>query len=269
VAYTPSRGATRNLRWLFAGSCFAVLPVIASFPSSRLLLVALIGFTPLLAGFVQHAWSAFRARGPRSARVYGVLASALMLGLFHVITPSWLTRSEIVGLHYGASAIRQAVLHMDAGPELAQQRVVVLAALEGGTSMYIPLTRKRHGLAAPKASWTLSLAQAPHLLSRDSARSFTLLVLHGYTMLATAPEQLLRAPAYALRAGDRVDLGGLQVTVLRLLRGMPVEIRVELDVPLEHPSLHFVTPTHAGIRRFPMPEVGATAIVPAPVIPAL
>jgi len=148
--------------------------------------------------------------------------------------------------------------------------MVVIAAVEGGTSVYIPLTRARHGRTVPKSCWTLSLTGAPHLLVRDSINSFMLSPLTGFAMLSNALEHMLRPPDQPLHAGDKVDVGGMKVTVMTIskrLHGLPKSIRVEFDVPLEDPSLVFVLPTQEGIKPYHLPAVGESAIVPAPTVP--
>ena len=165
-------------------------------------------------------------------------------------------------------AIRDAVLGMQVdAARLSRQRLVVLAALEGGTSMYIPMTRRRFGLSTPLACWTLSITPAPYLLSRDADNAFTIRFTNVFTMLASAPEQLLRSASEPLRVGDQVDVGGMRVTVRQLYRGRPRSIHVEFDTSLDDPSLVFVVPVREGIRPFALPRVGETVTVPVPVIP--
>jgi len=165
--------------------------------------------------------------------------------------------------------VRGAVLRMEVDDALLSgQRLVVLAALEGGTSMYIPMTRRRFGLAVPRACWTLSIVPAPYVLTRVADSALTIRFTDVFTMLASAPEELLRSPADRFRIGDVVDLGGMRVTVRQLYRERPRAIHVEFDAPLEDPSLVFVHPVAEGMKRFPLPRIGESVTVPMPVIPA-
>jgi hypothetical protein len=91
--------------------------------------------------------------------------------------------------------------------------------------------------------------------------------MDGRTMLATTPEQLFRSKAEPLREGDRIDLDGLSVTVRSMFKERPTSIAVELDVPLEDPSLLFLIPTEKGFERYELPPIGHAAIVPAPQVP--
>lgn len=264
--------STRNpdLRWLAAGSVLSLFPVIGSFPSSRLVLVPLIGFAAVLATFVVERCAGLRARmrSQARARAIGGAVLAVVLASYHVVVPGWLTRVETLGLYHTSGFIRDAVLgmHVD-NARLGRQRVVVLAALEGGTSMYIPMTRRRFGLSTPLACWTLSIVAAPYTLSRDADNAFSIRFTDVFTMLASAPEELLRSPSEPLRVGDVVDVGGMRVTVQQLYRGRPRAIHVEFDTSLDDPSLVFVVPVRDGIKPFALPRVGQSVTVPVPVIP--
>ncbi|KAF0167898.1 MAG: hypothetical protein FD160_4013, partial [Caulobacteraceae bacterium] len=264
--------ATRNLdlRWLAVGSVLSLFPVIGSFPSSRLVLVPLIGVAAVLATFVVERFTDHFARIPGAGRfrALGGVALAVLVASYHVVVPGWLTRVETLGLYQTSGFIRDAVLGMHVeDARLSRQRMVVLAALEGGTSMYIPMTRRRFGRSTPLACWTLSIVAAPYVLSRDADNAFTIKFTDVFTMLASAPEELLRSPAEPFRVGDVVDVGGMRVTVRQLYKGRPRSIHVEFDTSLDDPSLLFVVPVREGIKPFALPRVGESVTVPVPAIP--
>lgn len=263
---TPRNAHTRNLGWLLAGAALASLPVVASFPSSRLLLATLLGFAPLLAAFVLASFSAIGERWrSKPVKTALSLAAAGLAGSFHLGVSAWQSHVEVMGLAGGIPAIRSAVLNMRVDArKLPEQHVVVLAALDGGSSQYIPLTRALHGRTVPLTCWTLSLTPSEHVITRDSERSFILAPLEGYTLPGSG--DILRSEALPLHVGDSVDVGGMRVRVLALVNGQPKAIRVTFDVPLEDPSLLFVLPTGNGIRPFPLPAVGDTKIIPIPIV---
>jgi hypothetical protein len=247
---TPRNAQTRNLGWLLAGAAAASLPVVASFPSSRLLLATLLGFAPLLAAFVIASFSAIGERWrSKPLRTALSLTAAGLAGSFHLGVSAWQSHVEVLGLAGGIPTIRS---------------VVVLAALDGGSSQYIPLTRAMHGRTVPRTCWTLSLTPSEHVITRDSERSFILAPLEGYTLPGSG--DILRSEALPFHIGDSVDVGGMRVRVLAMIQGQPKAIRVTFDVPLEDPSLLFVLPTADGIRPFALPAVGDTKIIPIPIV---
>jgi hypothetical protein len=269
LARDPARERAPHVRWLALGSVLALVPVVGSFPSTRLLIIAEVGFAALLGQLVVACFrdlpSRLRAAPVRAS--LAVLIGGLMVAL-HVAVPAKLTAAHASAFRVAANNARKTIMTIDADARrLPQQRVVVLAALEYGTSLYIPIVLARHGRKPPRSCWTTSFAPAPHVLRRESATSFTLTPMNGYAMLANAPEQLFMDPSTPFRPGDVVDLGGLTITVLST-KGQHIQsIRVTTDVPLEHRSLLFVLPTAAGIRRFPMPAVGEIVVLPEPTVP--
>lgn len=261
----------RHLRWLVWGGALSVLPVVGSFPSSRVLMVPEIGAAAFLATLVVLGLAELRRRAAHGrARAALIALAAGSVLCFHFFLPARVSHADSAGMRLGATATRKAIFTMEANVrKLPLQRVVVLAAREYGTSMYIPMTRARFGKPAPPLCWTLSLTPAPHVILRESATAFRLAPMNGFAMLTTAPEELLSDPNDPFVPGSVVDLGGMTITVLETDGPRVQAIRVEADVPLEDPSLWFVVPTMAGIRRFPMPRIGEIAHVPEPVIPPL
>lgn len=260
-----------HLRWLVWGSVASLLPVVGSFPSSRLVIIACIGMSALLATIVVLCFSDLRERYARAPVRTSTMAlvGALVFG-FHLLVPAQFTRADSMSVKLGSISMRKATLTIEADRKrLPLQRLVVVSALEYGTSIYIPMVLARHGRRPPKSCWTTSLAPGPHVLLRDSLTSFKLAPADGYAMLANAPEELFADPNAPFKAGDVVDLGGLKITVLQTAGRHIQAIRVEADVPLEDPSLHFVTPMLSGIRHFIMPPVGQAVRLPAPVVPPL
>jgi hypothetical protein len=270
VRSTPRDDSTRNARWMLAGGALSLAAVIGSFPSSRLLLIAMLGFAPTFATFafaqlsgVRERWASGDGRRRRRIALSAGLAGGFVV--FQLIVPAMHTYEETGGVAHGANTIRRSVLKMHVDQRrLPEQHLVILVTLDGGASLYIPLTRALHGMSVPKTCWTLSLTPSDHVLTRDSERSFVLSPTSGYTLLAGAPESMLRSLDEPFRAGDTVDVGGMKIKVLALLRGAPKAIRVTFDHPLEHPDLLFVLPTKSGIRPFPMPAVGESVIIPFP-----
>lgn len=266
IRSTPRDAQSRNARWLLLGGLLAILPVTGSFPSSRLLLIAVIGFAPFLSTWAIAAFRDLRARYA-DAKVHTALLAACagLLALYHVLVPSWQSYLEIYGTYINANAVRRTVLEMQVDDRtLPQKRMVVVSALEGGASLYIPLTRARYHRTLPETCWTLSLTAADHLFTRDTLRSFILSPMSGYALLAGDPENMLHPTDHPFRVGQSVDVGGMRVKVLALLRGMPKVIRVSFDVPLEDPSLLLVQPTTKGLRKFRIPGVGESVIIPTP-----
>jgi len=57
------------------------------------------------------------------------------------------------------------------------------------------------------------------------------------------------------------------VMIQSLRDGFPDKLLVRFEWPLEHPALHFMTVTREGMRGFRFPPIGASVLVPKPVMP--
>jgi hypothetical protein len=270
-AAEPGRERVLHLRWLAWGSALSILPVVGSFPSSRLMSIAEIGMAPALAACVLWCFrdfaQRFKANGVRTL-LAGIVGAAV-LGM-HLVVAAHASYQESVNVKYTSMAIRKRNLTIEADRRrLHLQRVVILSALEYGTSLYVPYVLERHGQRPPRACWPISLSPGPHVLIRDSARSFRLAPDAGFQLMSNAPEELFRDPNVAFKRGDTFDLGGLKVTVLETNGTYIQLIRIETDVPLDDPSLLFVLATPTGLRRFVMPPIGRVARLPPPTLPML
>jgi hypothetical protein len=174
----------------------------------------------------------------------------------------------MIGIDVGSKQIRNAVLQFDADDiRLKRQHVILLAAPEGSTSMYVPLTRWLYNKPVPLSCFTLSLVPSPYALTRVADNSFTIDFRSPAAILRTAPEQLLRGPQRKLKVDDVINTGVFRIVVLALKDGRPSRLMVRFDVPLEHPALRFMVATREGIKNFPLPPVGAAVEVPFPEIP--
>lgn len=254
-AWLARRGwGRRDLRFLALGSAFAVLTVVPSFPSSRLLLAAWLGFAPLLAAELAAAL----------VRPGATRALAAIVLIYQLALPITLQRMELAGAPSHGQRMRSAIARADLD---AERNLILLSAFDGGSSVYLPATRRVLGRPAPRRCLVLSWVPAPYLLARESPSAFSMRFGRATTLLRSRGEQLFRAPERPLRAGEVVDVGLFRATILELRDGMPVHVRFDFDRPLDSPSLQFMVPADDGFRRYELPPLGASLAVPAPVVP--
>jgi hypothetical protein len=267
---TLGRHRHRNVRWLVLGGLISLVPVCASFPSSRLVLVALIGFEPLLAVFIVESAAQLAQLRSGSIRALSMAVLGALLFLYQVVIPVGLQRVEIAGVPEAVARVREAMLRMDVDERaFPTQDLILLTALEGGTSMYLPATRLRYGHPAPRSCKLLSYVPAPYTLVRLARNAFTIRYDGGYALLRTSNERLFRSQRLPLRQFDTVDVGTFRATIIDMYEGLPRSVLFEFDRPLEDPSLLFMIPVPQGYRRFEMPAIGQPAAVPPPGIPQL
>ena len=256
-----TRGRRDPLAWLALGALLALLPSAAPFPSSRLLLAALVGFCPLAAAFIVDALAQPRRRWRVTSAI------ALLVPLVGVST--WHTHSEARDGHAAVRTIPRAIHAMQVDDAaLPRQRLIIMNAVEGHLGFYVPLIRGQQRLSVPERCWVLSGSPMPMHLLRIAGHAFELEMALGQSATASSYEQMFRSSREPLRVGDRFDLDGMRVTVLAVRGGGFTRARFELDRPLDDPSLVFLHAGVSGLKRFDLPPVGERVYVPPPVPPA-
>ena len=259
MAYAQRRHRCPNVRWLLLGALLSVVPVCGSFPSSRLTLAACIGFIPLVASIVVRTVGSL-SEGFRPRALIGAA-----LFSYQVIVPSVQQRDEAVMFELVSREVKNMLVNLPVEEEgFGSRDMVVLTAVDGGISAYLPLTRHRFAQSVPRSCWTLSHVPAEYTLTRTQPNVFTISFQGDHSTLSSLAEQLLRDPSHHFHAGDVVNAGAMRVTVLETLEGRPRAIEVSFDRSIDDPSLMFFYPTFEGYKRFRMPAVGESVVVPAP-----
>ncbi len=240
----------RGARWLLAGAGLSLLPVAATEPMNRLLLLPSLGGAVLVAILVRYGWTA-TGRLERAA-AYGLLVVHVPLSAI-----GWITHHH--GLATAGPRAEEVLLtrHL----EVASRRVVLIAAPDFATAVYAQSVRAYRGVPQPRAWWTLSAAPYDHRLTRTGMDSFELEVVGG-RMLSTAYERVFRGSDPALRAGARVALDGATATVLDADEVGPKRVAFHFAVPLEDPSLLILEWRDGKLQPMALPAVGASRYLP-------
>lgn len=261
-------GRYRSAGFLALGSLLSLGPVLASFPSSRLLLLPLVGACPVLAAFVVEQFGgAVRGGLRRVGGIVGLLVAIVLLTI-HGGWAAWSSYQHQALLRHDSEVITAADLHVRFDErDLEQKDVLILAAVEGGTSYYFRFVRQQYGRVAPKTARVLSLTAARHRLTRVADNGLVLSVLDGFRMVSSASDQLLHAAPVEFHVGQQIELTGMRVTVEEVVDALPTSIRVDLETSLDDPSLLLIYPTHQGFVEITPPRVGQFLELPGPMIP--
>jgi hypothetical protein len=240
----------RSLRWVIAGAALALVPSLASITESRLLFPPLFGASVIVAYGVQSL----------GAQRFGfaLLAACQLLGPPLYIAPT------IRGIPNFARGVRASLLDpaLDA-PIANSAKVLLLAAADATTTIYLPLARRLAKRTAPASCQLLSSSSDPQRLERSSPTTFTLERLGSHlSPLDYYASAFNRGP---LASGERFESPGMRVTIECAADGRPMRTRFELDQPLERMLL--LQQTIAGLRPLTFPPVGGSVIVDPPVPP--
>jgi hypothetical protein len=242
----------RHCRWLFLGAALSLLPVAATFPSNRLLLVPGLGGSVAVAVVLVAGW---RARGGRSR---GVVAGAGVLAFSHLVLAPLFWPLITLGfrtINAQTLSVIQALERELDFQRLPEQRVVTLAVPNPVLGMYAPMILAARGMPQPAAWWALTLSSQPHVLTRTGPSSFELSLTRG-RFLTEEFETLFRSPSHPLPQGTQVKLSRMTVTVVEADGEGPRRLGFEFDTPLEAPSLILLHWKDGALRRFTPPPEG-------------
>ena len=253
-AVWPSLEASERagLRWLGVGAAMSVVPVLATFPLNRLLLMPSIGGSAFLALVLWRGWSA-EARVPRfGARL--LFVTTVLLGLV-----SWPV--TCVAMKLGGDEQTRSSLETSLTDAQLSGRVFVFVAPDPLASLYVPMVRVWNDKPLPRAFVTLSFAPFAHRLTRTAPDTVELEVVDG-RMLETVFEQLMRSSKFPVPVGLRVRLDGAWLTVLALDAGLPRRVQVQFDVNPEQGDYLLAKWEGGQLAPLTLPAVGQSLELP-------
>ena len=243
----------RGLRWLTLGCAMSLVPVLATFPLNRLLLMPSIGGSALLAAVMWHGWKAADDRVLRyGARL--LFFTTVILGVI-----GWPTAAILLKL--GGDEMTRTALQTRISDEALSGRVVVFVAPDPLASLYTPMVRGWHHKPLAVSWVTLSFAPFAHRLKRTAVDTVELEVVDG-RMLETVFEQLMRSSSFPVPMGMKVRLEGAELTVLGFDQGLPNKVSLRFD---ENPELGGYTIArweNGELAPMVLPALGETLELP-------
>lgn len=243
-----------GLRWLSLGAALSVVPVLATFPLNRLLLMPSVGGAAIVSVVLVHGWRSASRAVRVGARV--LFVPAVVLGVI-----GWPANALVYRLA-GDLQEREA-LETSMSDEALSGRVFVFLAPDPSAVLYPGMLRSLRGKPPPKSWVSVSFAAYAHRLTRTSERDVEVEVIDG-RMMESVFEQLVRSTAYPMALGHRVHLNGAFVEVIGLDQGLPNRLRVTFDEVPEGGGL--TLGQWEGERLVPLvlPAVGQSVVLPKP-----
>ena len=251
-----------EIRFWGASAAAALIPLAASVPGERLLILSGIGASALLAHLVVWCADAWRSGGSQATRRLGLFTAALTLLVHLVIASAFLSLdSYFVGRDFINMGFSVAPV-LGEEPSLGEQDVVVVNAPNTLHGMMIPGQRQKYGLPLPGRTWILGSGTRERLVTRPDATTLELFAEQGYLLDPFAAH--FRGPGHPFRRGEEIELLNHTVTVAEVTDdGRPRRVRVRFQVPLERPELHFLVWDGSEYVRFPLPEIGQKVVIPS------
>lgn len=259
----PNRDRATLFWWL--GTLLAVLPVTASFPSDRLLLLVNLGAMALVARAVRVAWPgagragadvpAARALGAALLLVHGVLSPTLL---------PWRARQ----MQQLGAATERAFACLDDIEQLDRRTLVVLGAPADFFVSYLQAERGARGLPRPEhVYWVANPGASLHVRASDEN---TLELERDGGFFTSPAEALYRSRRSPLAPGTRIRLSGLEARIGTVdAQGAPLHVELRFPEPLDSGRLVFLV-LRGDVYEPVLPsELGSQPIAGAPPIAEL
>jgi hypothetical protein len=238
--------------WAF-GQTLAVLPISASAPHDRYLLIVGFGAMGLLAQFLWGALSRERWCPERGLRRWVVGLTACALILINVIV----SPSHVVGVAVGRVRMKPNAVRIPVDASIGRQVLVIVNAPQAvGVFQWFFFRTVNH---QPIPAHTRMLASGLPPLRIDRADAQTVRV-----RWEGRQEPIFRPPDRPLVTGQRVRLAGTDVEVTGVSPdGSPVEAIFRFDRNLDDPRLRWIQwDTLQGyFVPFRPPSIGKTAFI--------
>jgi hypothetical protein len=243
-----------SARFWALGMLLSAIPVSASLPGERLLLVVGFGAGPLLAHVFLRAWSLsprggaqgqppeapaapdvpFASASSRAQSAGGTAQRALLgslVALHLVIAPCSLPPRayafELVG-----RAIDRIDRSIPATADIRERTVVVLSAPVNIFLSYLQLSRATRDVPRPRHLYWLSSASSPTEVVREDRYSLRVTQAAGF--LSRPEETHYRAGVHDLPLGTRLERADMHIEVAASTPdGRPASVLFRFDEPLE------------------------------------
>jgi hypothetical protein len=256
----------RNIGWVVLGSFLSLIPMLLPPPTTRLILPASLGFSALWSALLVFCYRGLcqitKKRNIGFSFVF--LIGALLIFGFHCIIPVVRSTQETSGFIEYVTSVNEWILNADIRDDrIAEQDVVLVDSTDHTVAFYTPFVRGYHHRPLPKSCRILNASRWPYDITRTAENELMLSTLDG-TLLSSEIETLYNNRKIPFRVGDRVELEGLTVDILRRYRGKPSQVRFVFDRTLEDPSYLFLHSTISGLRKMTLPTIGETARIPVP-----
>lgn len=257
-----------QIRWMLVGALLSLVPMVASFPTSRLVLPAAVAASAAAALIVLRGVTRFRELWPTArVRACAALSVAAVVCHFQVWEAGHTSYIETRVANHAYASVKHWLLDAEIDDTtIARQHLVLLTSAEHTSTIFLPFVRAFFGHPMPLSSRVLSASPHAHDVYRPAPNVLELSVLGG-TMLSSDLETLYRDDRFPFHVGETVRLPGLTAYIVRMLWGKPQTVRFVFDKSVDDPSYRFLVSSPEGFVRARLPEVGQRVRYRKPTFP--
>jgi hypothetical protein len=250
----PLWGRDPVARFWTLGLFLATVPVTATFPMDRLLVLTGVGAMGLVAQLLSSALESGDAAGPARRRV--LQTSAIVLVVVHLVVAPLVLPLRALSVRFLNAWSARATEAFPEGEAIRGKTLVVLRAPADGSVGYTLVERAARGVPRPAGLRLLASGLASVQVTRLDERTLRVRPALGFG--STEGERMVRGLSRPFRVGDEVRLGNLQVLVTGVnAEGRATEAVFRFDRPLEDPSLLWFSWQGAGLVPYSPPAVAA------------
>jgi len=254
----------RNVRFLLLGAIAALVPVVGSFPSSRLTIAAYMGLAPAFALFMRELARrlgalSFAPTFRFAARFASLAAGVAVIVHFQLYSPLQANIAAQVN-HYATTGEWAQAAELNVST-LPQQRVFMVSGSEFTTTFFFSYIWAQAGFPLPKSYYPITACPCANQVTRTAPNELLLRGM-GSVYLASGEENMFQSPGRIWHEGETVLLEDMKVRAEEVVDGHPSQLRFTFDRPLEDPSYVFLTALPNGIVRWTPPSLGEQVLVP-------
>ena len=257
VLFIPLVVRDRVARFWGLGALLSLIPIAAVGPENRLLGFVGLGSMALLAQLTQALLAgSFVASVPRVWKGFAWAATLLLL-LLHLIAAPFLGIARIAYQANVSSRMDRAMASVPSDPRIASQDLVLINPPDHIYLVTAIWAVHRLGnLPMPRHLRALSTGGELEV-TRVGPRSLRLRFPDGF--FPTAFSRYVRSPNERFSAGQHFELPGFSVVVESLdAQGDPEQVLYKFPVPLEDPSLRWMTWRDGVYVPWTPPAIGQT-----------
>ncbi len=244
-------------RFWALGMLLSAIPVSASLPGERLLLLISVGAAPLLAHLIAapHLPGAVPASLLRTLLIAG-------LALVHLVASPITLPLRAASMNLLGAAVERVDASVPSAPAVRDQTLVVVNAPVNVTLSYLQVAREQRGQARPAHVYWLASASSELTVERSAPRSLRVSLARGY--LYRPEETHYRSRPRGLGIGSEVVLSGLRAKVVASLPdGRPKSVEFSFEQPFES-SRYLLRKYQDGVLvPWQPPALGASDHFPA------
>jgi hypothetical protein len=259
LAWPVLRSDTQSRFWAL-GTVLAAVPVSASVPGERLLLVISVGASPLVARILfplfdrSRSTAARRVASPRHLCLFALLA-------IHLCLASLLLPVRAYSMNLLGQAVDRADQSIPMTDAIRQQSVVIVTTPFVVMASYLQVMRESRRQPRPKHLYWLSTASSTVQIKRVAERTLQITPRSGF--IYTPLEKHYRGNARKLAKGKTVELSEMIVRITETTRdGRPRSASFTFREPLNSECYRFVVWSNGRYRRFAIPELGTGVALP-------